>query len=212
MFPIFLIFFLFSTSFSKLTPNQKQTIIDYHNELRNQIASGLLTPPKFSLASNMAELVWDDNLERLAQTFADKAIFAHNPSRVVPKLPGYIGENIYWSSSSGSNKFNVKEAINSWFNEHKDFDSPSMVFIQNGKKIGHFTQIVWATTKRVGCGLKTVVKGKNYQNYFVCNYHTGGNFLRQKIYENGAPCSKCKCSSKWKSLCAAAYLKKNLFF
>ena len=205
MFPLFLIFLLFSTSLSQLTPEQKQAITDYHNELRNQIASGLLTPPKFSLASNMVELVWDERLGRLAQTFADKAIFAHNPSRVIPELPGYIGENIYWSSFYGTtNKFDVKSAINSWFSEHKDFNLSNLVFMQNGKQIGHFTQVAWATTKRVGCGLKTVLKGNNYQNYFVCDYHTGGNFLGQKIYENGVPCTKCKCSSKWKALCAAA--------
>ena len=205
MFPLFLLFLLVSTSLSQLTSQQKQTIIDYHNELRNQIASGLLTPPKFSSSSNIAELVWDEKLGRLAQAFADKAIFSHNPSRTVPELPGYIGENIYWSSFYGTvNKFDVKSAINSWFNEHKDFTLPSLVFLQSGKSIGHFTQIAWATTKRVGCGLKTVLKGTNYQNYFVCDYHNGGNFLGQKIYDTGIPCSKCKCSSKWTNLCVSA--------
>ena len=129
---LFFIFLLFSTSLSQLTPEQKQAITDYHNELRNQIASGLLTTPKLSLASNMGELVWDENLGKLAQTFADKAIFSDNSVRKIPELQGPIKENTYWSSYSGTNKFDVKAAMSAWFSEYKTFNLPNLNYIQIG--------------------------------------------------------------------------------
>mgnify|MGYP000350154960 CR=1 FL=1 len=70
-------------------------------------------------------------------------------------------------------------AIETWWLEKNDF--------MYGKKnnltlVGHYTQLVWASTHEVGCGLaechqklydkegrKVVGKGKIFYNY-VCNY------------------------------------------
>lgn len=42
---------------------------------------------------------------------------------------------------------------------------------------GHFTQLVWASTKQLGCGL-----GVNSLNkvYVVCNYFKVGNWLDER--------------------------------
>ncbi|XP_059088168.1 uncharacterized protein LOC131884416 isoform X2 [Tigriopus californicus] len=71
--------------------------------------------------------------------------------------------------------------------------------------IGHYTQLVWASTHRVGCGVnqctmvekdkngKVLTRNKKYFLY-VCNYCPIGNFMDRLglPYQKGTPCSSCK--------------------
>lgn len=68
---------------------------------------------------------------------------------------------------------NWSEVLNSWWDEIKDFrynDRAAMVFA----KVGHFTQMAWAHTAKIGCGwtMCTNPEMMNYYGgrYFVCNY------------------------------------------
>ena len=79
-----------------------------------------------------------------------------------------------------------------------------------GVLVGHYTQLVWGPTSRIGCG-KIVHKPKNGPNkwgsqIFVCDYGIGGNFLRSEMYKIGPACSACpngtSCSSKYPGLCS----------
>jgi hypothetical protein len=62
-------------------------------------------------------------------------------------------------------------AIKTWFLERHDFTYGSSQ--NNLYMVGHYTQLVWATTHKVGCGFQKCerggLKGKTYYNY-VCNY------------------------------------------
>lgn len=63
-------------------------------------------------------------------------------------------------------------AIKTWYLEKDNFTYGSTK--NDLKVVGHYTQMVWATTHEVGCGLQKCnrngsVKGKIYYNY-VCNY------------------------------------------
>ena len=74
--------------------------------------------------------------------------------------------------------------------------------------IGHFTQVIWAETSRVGCGFTVYsLDGAANQLFYSCNYAPGGNMVDSQIYQLGAPASQCpsgyKASSDYPSLCAA---------
>ena len=79
-----------------------------------------------------------------------------------------LGENLYW----GPKKNGIgKSAVDLWYNEVSEYD-----FNNPGYKsgIGHFTQVVWKNSKKLGCGIGC---GSNNYCYVVCNYNPAGNYL-----------------------------------
>lgn len=120
------------------------------------------------LRYSVPTLVWDNTVAAVAQdwanTIAATGTFAHRPNN-------QYGENI-WSGTSGF--FVPADAVNNWGSEVENYD-----FAANscaaGKTCGHFTQLVWARTLRVGCGKAT----GNGNDYYVCNYDPPGNFVGQ---------------------------------
>ena len=59
-------------------------------------------------------------------------------------------------------------ATNSWYREIKDYDYSGNFSVETG----HFTQLVWRSTKEVGFG-KTI--DKNGKSFVVANYFPCGN-------------------------------------
>ena len=58
--------------------------------------------------------------------------------------------------------------------------------------IGHYSQLVWAETNRIGCGMARYTGGSYGNNQlYVCNYAPGGNYLNQPVYKVGSPASAC---------------------
>ncbi|PNF24360.1 hypothetical protein B7P43_G11879 [Cryptotermes secundus] len=55
----------------------------------------------------------------------------------------------------------------------------------------HYTQVVWAQTRFVGCGRRSFRKGQFYVEHYVCNYGPTGNYRGEPLYLTGAPCSRC---------------------
>ncbi|XP_071891141.1 glioma pathogenesis-related protein 1-like [Anas platyrhynchos] len=167
--------------------------VSAHNNFRSKT-----NPP----ASNMFRMTWDPDLAKTAKAWAKRCQFKHNmylrePGQTHPRFAS-VGENIWTGSFS---IFSVKEAITSWYNEVKDYN-----YTTNScrRVCGHYTQIVWARSYKVGCAVHfcpTVqyFSGKNAA-LFICNYGPAGNYGWHP-YETGAACSKCKGDQCAKNLC-----------
>ena len=56
-----------------------------------------------------------------------------------------------------------------WYNEVSKYNYNNPVF---GMDTGHFTQVVWKSTTKLGCGLG--IASNNYA-YGACNYSPPGN-------------------------------------
>lgn len=119
-----------------------------------------------------------------------------------------VGQNYAESSGFGmavDRISMIKRLVKSWYDEVKDMN-PSLVagvqFI--GPVIGHYTQVVWGETTRVGCGLthKQEEEGGQFNIRLVCNYKGAGNWVGERVYTAGDAASKCaKKSAEYPGLC-----------
>ncbi|ESN95914.1 hypothetical protein HELRODRAFT_178829 [Helobdella robusta] len=79
--------------------------------------------------------------------------------------------------------------VNLWNAEKVDYNLASNSCNAN-KVCGHYTQEVWASSYKVGCGMTQCA---NLENLLitVCNYLDVGNFNNLPPYTSGASCSAC---------------------
>uniref|UniRef100_A0A8C6NF48 Uncharacterized protein n=1 Tax=Melopsittacus undulatus TaxID=13146 RepID=A0A8C6NF48_MELUD len=168
--------------------SDRQEILMLHNKLRGQV---------YPVASNMEYMTWDDELERSAQAWAQQCIWDHGPSALIRS----IGQNlaVHWGRYR-SPAFHVQ----SWYDEVKDYTYPYPHECNpwcpdkcTGAMCTHYTQIVWATTNKIGCAVNVCkqmnVWGEIWENavYLVCNYSPKGNWIGEAPYKTGRPCSEC---------------------
>jgi pathogenesis-related protein 1 len=113
-------------------------------------------------AEGVPGLVWDSGLAAKATNWARYL----NSIRSLQHSGS--GENLYSGSSSCSS------AVNAWYNEKPRFPGGS---VSSGgiMSYGHFTQVIWAKTTKLGCGTAG--------NFVVCNYEPAGNMLGQSPYQ-----------------------------
>ncbi|VDP89141.1 unnamed protein product [Echinostoma caproni] len=110
-----------------------------------------------------AHMEWHEGLASKAQEWSGKCVFKDDPKedRVVSGFR-HVGQNIAGSSS-------VLRGFTRWFEEHRFYN-----LTQNtcSGVCGHYTQLVWAETKYVGCGVTKCPKTEAfpYDLSIVCNY------------------------------------------
>jgi pathogenesis-related protein 1 len=160
------------------TQAEKETILEAHNQVRCGVNP---------TAQVMPPLVWDARLEATAQAWADACVdvaapaglIDHNPNRSAGH-PFYVGENIYGSSGMAS----PIQAVFLWASESADYNLASNTCTD---VCGHYTQLVWANTRRVGCA-RSYCTGPTWRwpSSIVCNYGPGGNIIGQRPYQAGS--------------------------
>ncbi|MEA5619190.1 CAP family protein [Cronbergia sp. UHCC 0137] len=130
---------------------------------------------EYRLKHKVPALVLDTQLNTSAQqwanTLASQGQFKHSGK-------SGVGENLYiWMSSSPTNTNTITseadKAVNAWYNEIKDYNFQSPGF---SSKTGHFTQVVWKSTSKLGCGIASGKYNNMYARFVVCQYTTPGNF------------------------------------
>uniref|UniRef100_A0A8B9PFF2 Peptidase inhibitor 16 n=1 Tax=Apteryx owenii TaxID=8824 RepID=A0A8B9PFF2_APTOW len=172
--PVFLLFTALELSWS-LSDEEKKIIVDGHNKYRSQVS-----PP----AMDMLKMSWDTELEAFAQAYAEKCIWDHNKER------GRRGENLFAMTPT----LDLEFAVEDWNGEEKYYNLTTTTCAP-GQMCGHYTQVVWASTHRIGCGVKFCAKidGIETEDMYllVCNYYPPGNMKGRKPYKEGASCSQC---------------------
>jgi hypothetical protein len=139
-------------------------IVGLHNRERSEVGA--------------RPLVWDAALAAAATAYArtlderDRGL-AHSPRK---DRPGQ-GENL-WMGTSG--RFTVARMFGGWSDEKRFFRPGLFPNIAKGvawPAVGHYTQIIWRDTERVGCGIR---KGARW-DYLVCRYAPAGNIIGQPV-------------------------------
>ncbi|XP_022095539.1 cysteine-rich secretory protein 2-like [Acanthaster planci] len=158
-------------------------ILTKHNELRASVSPG---------ASDMKYMTWDANLASMAQRWADRCRFEHgqaiNPSSFDP-----VGQNIFVRGGNPNKPPPASDFVQFWYSEVSGYHYSSNECSGDGRECGHYTQVVWADSHKVGCGVKFCSSIGNERNawFVVCNYGPAGNFHGEKPYQTGAVCSQC---------------------
>lgn len=135
----------------------KETIeglVDRHNFYRSEVG--------------VEGIEWSEALAKSAQSWANQL---KNDCELVHSTSSY-GENL-WMGTSGA--FNVKDVVDSWGAEKANY-----TYADNSCSdvCGHYTQVVWEESTKVGCGVVTC----NGFDIWVCQYDPPGNFIGEKPY------------------------------
>ncbi|XP_062079773.1 pathogenesis-related protein PR-1-like [Humulus lupulus] len=120
----------------------------------------------------MQALQWDSRLEKYAQWYANK----RRSDCALEHSNGPYGENIFWGSGRG---WSPVQAVSAWIDERKWYKYGSNSCAR-GQICGHYTQIVWRQTKRIGCARVDCVGGKGV--FMICNYDPPGNYYGERPY------------------------------
>ena len=148
-----------------------QIWLDAHNAVRRNAQP----PPP----SPLPPLTWSSDAASVAQAWADRCNYAHNAGR------GVRGENIAADAPPGA--LTPQSVVSAWASEVADYNYATNTCTA-GKDCGHYTQIVWRDTTRVGCAHRTCSTnspfGTQYPNwdFWVCDYEPPGNWVGQKPY------------------------------
>ena len=123
-------------------------MLEYHNMVRAKHGANTLE--------------WDDGIAQHAQTWANRCTLQHGSSDTVAH-----GQNLAWGHSDQI------AAAADWYDEYKDIQA-----LNDITKGGHFTQMVWKNTKKMGCGVAQCSIpgwGGAMGPYYVCEYDPPGN-------------------------------------
>lgn len=144
-----------------------------HNAVRAAVSTSTPLPP----------VTWSNQLAATAQAWASQCIDTENPRGLVDHsdgatrsagFPYAVGENIFGSSGTAT----AQGTVNSWASEKSNYN-----YANNSCSgiCGHYTQIVWRTTREIGCALVDC-PGLQYGSTVVCNYGPAGNYSGQLPY------------------------------
>ncbi|GBD86236.1 D-mannose binding lectin [bacterium BMS3Abin03] len=144
---------------SNVTLEQAENIVDEHNRIRSDVGVGPVT--------------WSNKLAAFAQDWADQlaangCAFDHRPNNK-------YGENLFEGTKG---MYTVVNSVEAWGSEKQDYTYGPLGTTPQSGVVGHYTQIIWRNTKKIGCGVAEC----NGMIIVVCNYDPSGNYTGEKPY------------------------------
>lgn len=138
-----------------------------HNVVRASVSPAPSSP--------LVALTWSDTIASAAQTWANGCNWSHSSNA--------YGENIYAVSGD---TVTGQAVVDDWASESVDYDYATN---SCSNVCGHYTQVVWADTTQVGCGVKVCTTNSPFPakygptwTFVVCDYDPPGNVGNQSPY------------------------------
>ena len=157
--PFYLSITLVVTARQSLPVDQTSVFLREMLSAHNQTRAKADVPP----------LVWSVSLATRAQEWANHLLgqmqFYHRPN-------SNLGENLF-EIIGGT--LSPAEVVGNWASEARDYN-----YRTNSCRgtCGHYTQLVWRTTREVGCA---IARGQD-REVWVCNYDPPGNWIGERPY------------------------------
>ncbi|XP_021865630.1 pathogenesis-related protein 1A-like [Spinacia oleracea] len=137
--------------------NSSQDYVNSHNAARTAVGVG--------------NIRWDERVADYARRYANQ----RRGDCAMRHSVGPYGENL----ASGSGAFMTgTAAVKLWVDEKVNYNYNSNT-CASGKVCGHYTQVVWRNSVRVGCAR---VRCNNGWFFVTCNYDPPGNWAGQRPY------------------------------
>ena len=126
-------------------------------------------------AAGIAPLAWDaalaDEARQWGEELAAAGAFEHADQEEE-------GENL-WAGTRGA--YAPEEMVDGWIEEKKFFRPgrfPDNSSTGDYADVGHYTQLMWRDTDRVGCALADGTE----EEVLVCRYRTAGNVVGERPF------------------------------
>ena len=126
-------------------------------------------------ALEIPPLTWSPELAQFAQSWADKlqrdgCALQHRPGSG-PDAQRH-GENLFSATGQAAS---AESVVETWLAEAANYNAKTG---QCRGVCGHYTQVVWRGSERLGCGMAAC----GDTEVWVCNYDPPGNFVGERPY------------------------------
>lgn len=165
-------------------PGRLAGITAAHNAVRARVTSATPLPP----------LTWSPDIAQVAQAYAEKLALTCSTTLVHSTSQERMGwgENLAMMGGVGSGPAgSAQQAVDLWESELMCYTFGAFQAGVNATcssacsrygGCGHYTQLVWRKTLRLGCGVGECTSGSSKRAFWVCNYDPPGNYLGQTPY------------------------------
>lgn len=181
--------------------NFEDNVLKFHNQAR--------------ASSGLSPLVWNKKLAVKARDWGmflkenEECKIRHPLSDIKERnkyVPGTMGQNLYVSHGYPNDPSSGLDAVQKWYSECKDYKKPleGQELPENFMGVGHFTQMMWAGNKTVGCSrieCPKMMKDSNGRlveakgSIVACNYGSGnvGGKFREEVPDD----VRCEGQNLW---------------
>ncbi|CAE8709568.1 unnamed protein product [Polarella glacialis] len=136
-------------------------------------------------------LVWDADIAANAQAWAINGHYKQSSSASRVVKGEQCGENLAWGNDAG---MSGERSTRLWYSEIK-YTNPSAYgtaanmtdSYPSGNAIGHYTQMIWDSSTKLGCGMGTAIMSGIWGDYLVCQHGPAGNHVGSYATQIVAP-------------------------
>lgn len=125
----------------------------------------------------IAPLAWSDDLAEDAEDWAEKLARANRMEHARQRRHG---ENLFFN---GAGRRTPAQMVQGWTDEKLYYipggAHPHVSTTGDWRHVGHYTAVVWATTRAVGCAVKRSASS----DFLVCRYDPPGNVRGLAAYD-----------------------------
>ncbi len=152
-----------SSSGSRLAPEEARQMVALHNRIRAEVG--------------VSPVYWSAEVAAFAQQWADHLASTRCGMQHRPRSGRWqqeYGENLFIGTAG---HYGTSDAVMAWAGEKSNYRGGA-IQTSHISDIGHYTQMVWQDTTRIGCATAVC----NKWLIVVCNYDPRGNYLGQSPY------------------------------
>jgi hypothetical protein len=129
-------------------------------------------------AAGVPPLAWDEALAASAAAYGPSLARLGRLQHSSAESRAGQGENL-WMGTRGA--YSIEEMVGGWIGEKRIFRPgifPNDVSASGSwSDVGHYTQMIWRDTRRVGCALHQTPRW----DYLICRYSPAGNIVGQRV-------------------------------